>query len=759
MTVYTKTMMESLAEVRGLQEANMDLMRKAAGGAMQTLKMKDGKLQMDSFTASAIMQVFDKVNPANQKKMEQMINDGKKSGIIKLQKFAMSKVNAEYSEEFELDEGREKSGRQLVDPKREVMVVKKNKVIVIDKKDEDKYLKQGWELAEQNESETKYKVTNDKLGVWTGKARSEEDAKEKAMREWGFIGNVEYTAATTVEIIEVYEVGTDEYREYLEKLTPGQIEEEISELDELIKELDEGILGNIAKSAGKTVAKGVKSGAKKVGGAIKKKAGSSKIGKAFGKVKSGVKKVKAVGGKIKKAAKTGTAYGDEFNPMIERLEIIETKLNNYYKILEELDLEGVDLDEASARADAMRAMRKGKEVDPADVDTDATDDDVKGASKNIIMQMRKAVSLRGKFPVEFGDGKKVKIPAKVGQAVQDKYNSLKKPADKEKFQAQVAKSYKDMLKVLKAGYNEELELDEAKYELYHKDFSTAMQHAYKMSKKLHGITVKPSEIDDKVASGPRKPSEGKTNSYRLEGDRGAIQVQVYNKGGSKPYELNFYKEEVELDEGGMKRQLMKVSDFITTLINQGGMDKSDYEAARGYVEDGNMKGLAYMVKKLDTEPRDMIINAVAKGLGKKQAEQIFKVSIRRVEEVDLDEKKGSAGASLKDVMALDKKHAAHKKQSKKDQKRRDVNRASNRAAGMEEVEIDEAKPEFEVKYAKSKAGPFKVTKFMTLDQAKEFLADVKKDGMNGIISKGGKPVKEETILERIDRKLKERKNG
>ena len=220
-----------------------------------------------------------------------------------------------------------------------------------------------------------------------------------------------------------------------------------------------------------------------------------------------------------------------------------------------------------------------------------------------------------------------------------------------------------------------------------------------------------------------------------------------------------YSEELELDEGGMKRQLMKVSDFITTLINQGGMDKSDYEAARGYVEDGNMKGLAYMVKKLDTEPRDMIINAVAKGLGKKQAEQIFKVSIRRVEEVDLDEKKGSAGASLKDVMALDKKHAAHKKQSKKDQKRRDANRASNRAAGMEEVEIDEAKPEFEVKYAKSKAGPFKVTKFMTLDQAKEFLADVKKDGMNGIISKGGKPVKEETILERIDRKLKERKNG
>ena len=97
-------------------------------------------------------------------------------------------------------------------------------------------------------------------------------------------------------------------------------------------------------------------------------------------------------------------------------------------------------------------------------------------------------------------------------------------------------------------FEEEVELDEAKYDLYHKDFSTAMQHAYKMAKKMYGITVDPKEIDDKVAAGPKKPSEGKTNKYRLKGDKGAIQVQVYNKGGSKPFELNMYKEEVELDE-------------------------------------------------------------------------------------------------------------------------------------------------------------------------------------------------------------------
>jgi hypothetical protein len=79
------------------------------------------------------------------------------------------------------------------------------------------------------------------------------------------------------------------------------------------------------------------------------------------------------------------------------------------------------------------------------------------------------------------------------------------------------------------------------YDLYHKDFSSAMQHAYDFAKKKYGITIDPEEIDSKVASGPKKPSEGKTNSYSLKGDKGIVQIQVYNKGGSKPYELNMYK--------------------------------------------------------------------------------------------------------------------------------------------------------------------------------------------------------------------------
>ena len=92
---------------------------------------------------------------------------------------------------------------------------------------------------------------------------------------------------------------------------------------------------------------------------------------------------------------------------------------------------------------------------------------------------------------------------------------------------------------------EEVELDE-KYDLYHKDFSSAMQHAYSYAKSKMGITVDPKEIDSKVATGPKKPSEGKTNTYKLKGKGGNLQIQVYNKGGSKPFELNMYKEENEL---------------------------------------------------------------------------------------------------------------------------------------------------------------------------------------------------------------------
>ena len=132
--------------------------------------------------------------------------------------------------------------------------------------------------------------------------------------------------------------------------------------------------------------------------------------------------------------------------------------------------------EASARRDAMRAMRSAGEFkDKDDDDMTATDADVKAASKNILMQMRKASNLGGKFEVEFLDKKKVKVKPEIANAFIKKYEDMRKPADKEKFQNQAMKSYKDMLKALKdhgaiekkdfmkgmmkTGYNEETILD------------------------------------------------------------------------------------------------------------------------------------------------------------------------------------------------------------------------------------------------------------------------------------------------------------
>ena len=87
-----------------MNEDNMNLMRKAVKGSMLNIKLKDGKLKMDSLTASGIMSIYDKANNKNKKSIEKMINTGTKSQIIKLQSLAMKSVKYGYKEEVELDE-------------------------------------------------------------------------------------------------------------------------------------------------------------------------------------------------------------------------------------------------------------------------------------------------------------------------------------------------------------------------------------------------------------------------------------------------------------------------------------------------------------------------------------------------------------------------------------------------------------------------------------------------------------------------------
>ena len=71
--------------VECLIEANVDILRKIVKNKQNMpVKMKDGKMKVDLFTASAITQALDKVRPDTRKKMEDIINNGGKSQFLRL---------------------------------------------------------------------------------------------------------------------------------------------------------------------------------------------------------------------------------------------------------------------------------------------------------------------------------------------------------------------------------------------------------------------------------------------------------------------------------------------------------------------------------------------------------------------------------------------------------------------------------------------------------------------------------------------------
>ena len=79
------------------------------------------------------------------------------------------------------------------------------------------------------------------------------------------------------------------------------------------------------------------------------------------------------------------------------------------------------------------------------------------------------------------------------------------------------------------------------YTLYHKTYTDAINHAL-AHHELNGHTISDETRDRHVAMGPRKPSEGKTVSLNMPAEQKnrRLHIQIYNKGGSKPFELNTY---------------------------------------------------------------------------------------------------------------------------------------------------------------------------------------------------------------------------
>ena len=75
-----------------LEENNMNVLKDiVVKKQMKPVKFKDGTMKVDMFTASAITQVYNKVNMDNKKKLEKMVN-GTKGQFMALQNKVMKMV-------------------------------------------------------------------------------------------------------------------------------------------------------------------------------------------------------------------------------------------------------------------------------------------------------------------------------------------------------------------------------------------------------------------------------------------------------------------------------------------------------------------------------------------------------------------------------------------------------------------------------------------------------------------------------------------
>ena len=120
------------------------------------------------------------------------------------------------------------------------------------------------------------------------------------------------------------------------------------------------------------------------------------------------------------------------------------------------------------------------------------------------------------------------------------------------------------------SYNkEEVEPIQESYTLYHKSYTDAVNHAFAHHAKS-GLKSSDDDRMQHVGLGSKKPGEGKTTTVNIPathektGKKHMIHIQVYNKGGSKPYELNTYSSTTR----SMQKESEQVSELSTELLGR-----------------------------------------------------------------------------------------------------------------------------------------------------------------------------------------------
>jgi len=182
--------------------------------------------------------------------------------------------------------------------------------------------------------------------------------------------------------------------------------------------------------------------------------------------------------------------------------------------------------------------------------------------------------------------------------------------------------------------------------LYHNSYTDAVNAALQ---KHSDLKVSPEDRDTHIAMGPRKPAEGETVKHHIpatdkNGDKHIIHIQVYNKGGNKPFELNTYssKKGVSFSSVSKKKvaeetEMRHSSDSLGDHMalkdyakKHGGIDKHDLLTAASHMAFGNMDHLKKHLKALDTDVRDKALEYVARrhyaelgySLRKEEVEQV-----------------------------------------------------------------------------------------------------------------------------------------
>ena len=157
-------------------------------------------------------------------------------------------------------------------------------------------------------------------------------------------------------------------------------------------------------------------------------------------------------------------------------------------------------------------------------------------------------------------------------------------------------------------------------ENYHSSYTSAIQTAVAAAKK-RSYEVDSDDYQNKVASGPRKPSEGKTVSHNIKllkdgkPTKKGLAIQVYNRGGDKtPYELNHYISEEKLDEVSkrtLKSYIKKAADDAANAAHDMGVLSKSHDETEMEIHgrekakyQRRMKGIGMAANKLATEEKD-----------------------------------------------------------------------------------------------------------------------------------------------------------